>query len=408
MSVHDAINVFHSRNYRLFVSGYTISRIGVWMQRTAVIWLVYKMTGSTFMVGAATFAEQFPSFILSPAGGVISDRYRRNKSLQITQAASAVQAVLLTLAVFFGFGTVWVLLTLSFFMGIANAFDVPIRQAMVNDLIEKPEDLSRAIAMNSSINNLSRLLGPALAGMVLAHYSAVFCFAVNAAGFMLVVICLQAMKFPRQKAYSHSSNVWHDFLLGCAYVTRDHELRRIVVLSTLLSTFVVTYNTLQPYYAEDVLGGDALTYGYINSATGLGALVSALYISFRPAGTNLKRLLFRTLIFLSAVLFIMSFVKSLPLYLFMCLLCGFGVMSIMPVCNTVLQMSAYPRMRGRVISLFIMSSLGAIPIGSVLVGFVAGYVPAEICMAAQGVICLAVTLIFRNFLHENYLTRNKD
>lgn len=114
MSVSDAINVFHSRNYRLFVSGYSISRIGIWMQRTAVIWLVYKMTGSTFMVGAATFAEQFPSFILSPIGGVISDRYRRNKSLQITQTASAVQAVLLTLAAFFGYGTVWVLLTLSF------------------------------------------------------------------------------------------------------------------------------------------------------------------------------------------------------------------------------------------------------------------------------------------------------
>ncbi|MBO8438775.1 MAG: MFS transporter [Bacteroidetes bacterium] len=351
------------------------------------------------------FAEQFPSFILSPIGGVISDRYQRNKSLQITQAASAVQAVLLTLASFFGYGTVWVLLTLSFFMGVANAFDVPVRQAMVNDLIAKPEDLSRAIAMNSSINNLSRLLGPALAGMVLAHYSEVFCFAVNAVGFILVVICLQMMKVPPHQPTSRTSNIWRDFVYGCVYVSREYELRNVIILSTLLSTPVMTYNTLQPYYAEEVLEGGALAYGYINSATGLGALISALYISFRPSGTNLKKLLFNNLLFLSAALFILSFVTVLPLYLFVSMLCGFCVMSIMPVCNTVLQMTAYPRMRGRVISLFIMSSLGAIPIGSVFEGFVAGYLPTEICMAAQSIICFVITLAFKPFLHKNYLPR---
>lgn len=351
------------------------------------------------------FAEQFPSFILSPIGGVISDRYQRNKSLQITQAASAVQAVLLTLASFFGYGTVWVLLTLSFFMGVANAFDVPVRQAMVNDLIAKPEDLSRAIAMNSSINNLSRLLGPALAGMVLAHYSEVFCFAVNAVGFILVVICLQMMKFPPHQPTSRTSNIWRDFVYGCVYVSREYELRNVIILSTLLSTPVMTYNTLQPYYAEEVLEGGALAYGYINSATGLGALISALYISFRPSGTNLKKLLFNNLLFLSAALFILSFVTVLPLYLFVSMLCGFCVMSIMPVCNTVLQMTAYPRMRGRDISLFIMSSLGAIPIGSVFVESVAGYLPTEICMAAQSIICFVITLAFKPFLHKNYLPR---
>lgn len=401
MEFSNAFRVFGSRNYSLFFTGQLISRIGMWMQRTAVIWVVYTMTNSVLMVGIATFAEQFPSFILSPAGGITADRYDRYKILMVTQITSALQAVLLTVLYYSGYHEIWMLLTLSVILGIANAYDIPARQAMVNDLVKNKDDLPAAIAMNSSLNNFSRLAGPALAGVILAKYGADICFGLNAASFIAVIVCLNLIRFPVYRAPQKRKNPWTDFKDGLAYTRRETEIRNILMLCGLVSLLVITYNTLQPYFAREVFHGDAATYGYINAATGLGAFTSTLVVASQKKGSRLKMLLFYNLLLLGVGLIIMSFVKVLPVFMLMCFICGFGTMSVMPICNTVIQTVSSQQMRGRVVGFFAMATLGTLPIGSLFIGWVSKMVEARYCQLAQGVICLSIAAAFYKFLKSD-------
>ncbi|MFT4022693.1 MAG: MFS transporter [Flavihumibacter sp.] len=214
----NTFRVFHYRNYSYFFFGQLVSRLGTWMQRTAVLWVVYQMTHSLLMVGIATFAEQFPSFVLSPLAGITADRYNRNKVVIVTQLVSALQAVLLTLFYFIGWHYVWLILGLSLVLGIANAFDIPARQAMVNELVEDPALLPGAIAMNASMNNFARLAGPALAGLVLAVYGASACFAANALSFTAVIYCLFQLKVPPLESVEKGKKTWSNFREGLNYI----------------------------------------------------------------------------------------------------------------------------------------------------------------------------------------------
>lgn len=261
----------------------------MWMQRTAVIWIIYTMTDSVLMVGMATFAEQFPSFILSPAGGITADRYNRYRVLMVTQVTSALQAVLLTLAYHYGFHSLWIILSLSALLGIANAFDIPARQSMVNEIVKNNEDLPSAITMNSSLNNLTRLIGPALAGLVLAHYGATICFLSNAISFIAVILCLSLMHYPHHSPGKDRKNVWSEFREGWNYTKKQTEINHTLLLAALISLLVSTYNTLQPFFAKNIFQGDASTYGYITAATGLGALISTLYIASQKGTERLKK-----------------------------------------------------------------------------------------------------------------------
>ncbi len=399
MELSNAFRVFRSRNYSLFFTGQLISRVGMWMQRTAVIWLVYSLTDSVLWVGITTFAEQFPSFILSPAGGIAADRYNRYKVLMITQIVSAIQAVLLTVAFTTGFGNLGILLSLSLLLGIANSFDVPVRQAMVNDLVNDSHDLPGAIAMNSSLNNLTRLAGPALAGIVLARFGAAICFGANAVSFIAVIVCISLMRLPRQQTSGRRTNVWAQLREGWQYTIGNTELRNIILLGVSVSFFVMTYNTLQPYFAENIFRGGASYYGYINSATGLGALISTLFIASQKTEKYLKKILFYNLLLLGAGLIVMSFVRIFPLYLLLCALCGFGIMSLMPICNTIVQTVAPAALRGRVISFLVMATLGALPLGSLFIGWMEKFIPTQVLQAGQGTICFGIALLFCKFLH---------
>ncbi len=404
MNFSNAFRVFKSRNYSLFFSGQLISRMGMWMQRTAVIWAIYQLTDSILMVGLATFAEQFPSFLLSPMGGIVADKYNRYKVLMVTQIASAIQAVLLTVVYYSGYGSLWVLLSLSLLLGIANAFDVPTRQSMVNDLVNNIQDLPSAIAMNSSLNNLTRLIGPAVAGIVIAKYGATICFGFNAVSFIAVIVCISLMKLPRQRSsIDRQKSVWTNLREGWEYMIEQPQLRNAILLAVLISLFVATYNTLQPYFAEDIFKGGASSYGYINAATGLGALVSTLFIASQSSGSALRKILFYNLLLLGVGLIIMSTVRVYPLYLVMCTICGFGVMSVVPICNTIVQTASSPEMRGRVMGFFAMATLGALPLGSVLIGWVTKVVSAETCQAIQGTLCLLIVLSF----YKMYKTKHQ-
>ncbi|MFT3739078.1 MAG: MFS transporter [Breznakibacter sp.] len=398
MKLYNAFRVFRSYNYNLFFIGQLISRLGMWMQRTAVIWVVYTMTDSVLVVGLATFAEQFPSFVLSPSGGLVADRYNRYKVLMATQIASAIQAVALTVLYALDYHSVGLLLLLSAVLGIANAYDVPARQAMVNDLVRSKNDLPGAIAMNSSLNNFTRLAGPALAGIMLAKYGADICFGLNAVSFIAVIVSLNLIKLPPYEEPVVRQNPWSDFKEGLAYAKHETEIGCTLLLAALISFLVATYNTLQPYFAKVVFGGDASTFGYINAMTGLGAFVSTLFIASQRKGRLLKRILFYNLIALGLGLIAISFVNTLPVFLMLCFVCGFGTMSLMPICNTIVQTVSLTEMRGRMVGFFAMATLGTLPLGSLLIGWVSKYVDARYCQFGQGVICLLIVLAFRAFL----------
>lgn len=400
----NALRVFTSKNYNYFFVGQIISRMGTWMQRTAVLWVVYMLTNSVFMVGVATFAEQFPSFVLSPWGGIVADKYDRNKVVIVTQIVSALQALLLTLVYANGWHNIWLILCLSLFLGIANAFDIPARQAMVNELVPSNDMLPSAIAMNSSLNNFARLAGPALAGIVLAKYGATVCFASNFFSFLAVIYCLFKIKIEHVDNRTGRQNGWINFKNGISYVKAKPEIGTTLLLSALLSLLVATYNTLQPYFAHTVFHGDAATYGYINGATGIGALVSTLFIASQRNDGNLKRLLFFNLLVLGIGLCVMSFVRSFPLYLIISMFCGFGTMSTIPIANTIIQTSSSKEMRGRVVGFFAMATLGTLPLGSLIIGWLAKIISPQTCQLSQGVVCLIIGCSFIPFLlHKNQI-----
>lgn len=398
MKISNAFRVFRIRDYNLYFTGMLVSRIGTWMQRTAVTWVIYQMTDSVLMVGVATFVEQFPSFILSPAGGIAADKYSRYKILLITQGVSALQALLLTVAYATGYGSLWVMLLLSFILGVAFAYDVPARQALINDIVHDNEQLPSALAMNASMNNFTRLIGPVLAGIVLAKHGATICFAANAASFLIVIACIQIMHAPPQERIPRKAGLVENLREGWRYMLHEREIRHTITLSLMLFLLIMTYNTLQPYFADNVFTGVA-AYGYINAATGLGALISTLYIASQENDIpRFKRHIFTNLVVLGFGLAVMSFVRDLRLYLLMSALCGFCSMSLFPTFNIIVQTLAVPQMRGRMISFLAMTTFGALPVGSLVIGWVADITGTEWCQVMQGLFSIATAAIFFKFL----------
>src|SRR6476620_7008774 len=221
-------NAFKSRNYRLYITGQSISLIGTWMQKTAVSWVVYSLTHSKFMLGLSLFASMFPSFVFSFIGGVVSDRYNRYRVLLATQIASMLQAVFLTLLVLSKHYTVWEILALSSILGVINAFDVPARQSLVNEMVDDKKYLPNALALNSSMVNLSRLIGPAIAGLILEKFGDAFCFGLNAVSFIAVIGSVLLMKLPKQDVHHHTKNIFQDVKDGWIYLKQSKELRFII------------------------------------------------------------------------------------------------------------------------------------------------------------------------------------
>lgn len=404
---NNTLRAFKSKNYQLFFWGQLISRIGMWMQRTAVIWLIYSITQSVFMVGVATFAEQFPSFILSPLGGVVADRFDKFKVLMITQFISAIQAIALTVFYFLNYHQVWLILGLSAVLGIANAFDVPARQPMVNYLVKSPDDLPNAIAINSASNNLARLLGPAIAGWLIAKYGASFCFAANALSFIAVIFALNLMQLPKQ-VVNKSKKIKGDLQAGVNYIRSIPEIGYTLLLAFLVCFLVVGYNTLLPAYAKEIFNGDASTFGTISACIGVGAFISTVYIASLPHNANLKRVLWVNLLILGLALIFFSYMPCYPLALVLLFFCGFGTMSIIPICNTIIQVTSIPEMRGRVISFFAMAAFGALPLGSLIIGWLSEIVGVKNCILLQGIIEVFIAIVFYNFLFKSSNINNKN
>jgi MFS family permease len=409
VSLHMAISTFsafRSRNYRLYFTGQSISLIGTWMQKTAVSWVVYSLTHSKFMLGVTLFATMFPSFLLSFIGGVVSDRYNRYKVLLLTQIVSMFQAILLTVLVFFKHYSVWEIIVLSVLLGIVNAFDVPARQSLVYDMVDDKKNLPNALALNSSMVNLSRLIGPGIAGLVIEKFGDDVCFGLNALSFVAVIISLLLMRLPVFVAKPHSKNILGDLREGLNYIRKTPQISFVIGMLALISLFVLPFSTLIPVYAKDIFHGTASTFGVIDSVIGLGAFTGAIFLASLKPGSNLQKILaINTFVFgLGLVLF--SHTTFYPLALLFAMIGAFGMMSQITITNTLIQTAVDPAMRGRVISIYAMAFFGMQPLGGLLIGFISQHVGVENTVMAEGLIALIIGGLHVWFLQKRKSKRN--
>jgi len=399
---------FSSRNYRLYFMGQGVSLIGTWMQKTAVSWVIYSLTHSTFMLGVTLFCSLFPSFLLSSIGGVVSDRYNRFKVLLTTQVASLVQALLLATLILLKHYEVWEILTLSVVLGIINAFDVPARQSLVYEMVDNKDDLPNALALNSSMVNLSRIIGPALAGLVLQGVGDGACFLLNALSFVAVIASLLMMKLPPYVARVHKKDVFGELREGFAYIKRTPSILSLIIMLGLISLFVLPYNTLIPFYARDVFKGNARTFGVIDSFIGLGAFSGAIFLASLKAGTDLRKVLFINTIVFGAGLILFSHEHLYGLALFFAVITGFGMMSQVTVTNTLIQTTANPKMRGRVISLYAMAFFGMQPMGGILIGAVSKWIGTTDTVMCQGGAALVLACFHWRYIHREKLKKRHE
>jgi MFS family permease len=399
---------FKSRNYRLYFTGQSVSLIGTWMQKTAVSWVIYTLTHSTFMLGLTLFASQFPSFLFSLIGGVISDRYNRYKVLLTTQVASLIQALLLAILILMKHYSVWEILSLSVVLGIINAFDVPARQSLVYEMVDDKSDLPNALALNSSMVNLSRIFGPALAGIVLESLGDGACFLLNALSFIAVIGSLLMMRLPKYLKKDHTKNVFGELGEGMAYIKRNPSIAFVLIMLALISLMVLPFSTLIPYYAKDVFKGTASTFGVIDSFIGLGAFSGAIFLASQKTGANLKKILFINTLVFGAGLILFSHETFYPLALVFVTIAGFGMMSQITVSNTLIQTTVAPEMRGRVISYYAMAFFGMQPLGGLLVGAISKWVGTTDTLMGEGIAALLIGLLHWRYLHKEKLKQQQE
>ncbi|MCW3085821.1 MAG: major facilitator superfamily 1 [Bacteroidetes bacterium] len=373
------------------------------MQRTGVTWVVYTMTHSLFMLGLTAFASQFPSFLFSLFGGIVSDRYNRYKILLITQTASMVQAILLAILTLSNHYHVWQILTLSVVLGVVNAFDMPARQPLVHEMINNKEDLPNALALNSSMNNLARLVGPSLSGLVLVTLGAGICFLLNAISFVAVLISLLLMTRPVHIPPAVKKKVVSELSEGFAYLKRTPAISMILLMLSFVSLLVLPYDTLLPAFAEVTFRGNAATFGYINSAVGLGAITCAFFLASLKPGADLKFILLINSVILGVGLILFSHMSYFPAAMAFAALFGFGAMSQTTICLTIVQVNADAKMRGKVMSYVAMAFFGMLPLGCLLTGFISQHIGAPDTLLFQGVIALIIAMVFSNFLRKDRL-----
>jgi len=396
-----AFRAFRSRNFRLFFGGQSLSLLGTWMQKTAVSWVVYTQTHSKFMLGVSVFATLFPSALFSLLGGVVADRYSRYRVLLLTQVLSMGQAALLALAVYWQQDAVWEILALSAVLGVINAFDVPARQSLVYELVADKQDVPNAVALNSTMLNLSKLLGPALAGLAIERLGATVCFGLNAVSFVAVIGSLLAMRLPAFVAKPTTQNLRAELTEGFRYVQATPAIRFIITTLGLTALLVLPFTTLMPVFAKDVFGGTASTFGWLDGAIGLGGLIGALYLAGLPPATDLNRVVTVTTFVFGAGLLLFAYTPWYGLALAFLVVAAFGMMAQTTISVTLLQTLVLPAMRGRVISLYVLVYTTMLPLGSVVVGAASQRFGVRPTVLAESLLAFGIGLLYvRNLRQE--------
>lgn len=402
----------HSRNYRLFFGGQCISVTGTWMQNIALSWLVYRITGSVFYLGLVGFANQIPSLLISPFAGVLVDKWNRHKMLIATQALSMVQALILWLLITTGTVTIWHILPLSLFLGIVNAFDTPTRHSFIVDMIENREDLGNAIALNSAIFNSARLIGPSVAGLLIAWLGEGPCFLINGLSYIGVISALLAMKLNPPIIKQDNKNILQELKEGFRYTFKCLPIKALLLLLSTVNLFGVSYMVLMPVIAKDILGGGSHTMGFLMGAIGAGALTGAFYLAARKTVVGLSNKIPYALCLFSLSVIGIAFSTNFYLSLFLMYFAGLGMITQMASSNTVIQTIVDDDMRGRVMSFYAMSFMGVAPFGSLLTGSLSGMIGAKYTILIGGLCCFAAFLIYqknkpaiRRFINSVYIKK---
>jgi MFS family permease len=377
------------------------------MQRTGISWVVYSITHSPFMLGLTVFASQFPSFILSLPGGVVSDRYNRYKVLLITQTASMLQAILLAFLILTHHSAVWVILALSVVLGIINAFDVPARQPLIHEMVTNKSDLPNAMALNSSMVNLARLIGPALSGIVLVHFGAGICFLINALSFIAVIICLLLMNLPVHVSSPDKKKISAELADGFRYLKNTPSISVTLLLLGLTSLLVLPYNTMLPVFAKIIFNGDAATFGYINSFIGAGAVAGSIFLATLKPQADLKIVLLVSTVLFGIFLILFSHMTNFPLAMVFATVTGFGMMNQTTIAITIVQVESDQAMRGRVMSYVAMAYFGMLPLGSLLIGIISQQIGAPNALLCQGIIALVIAAVFFKFLTKGKIKQHR-
>jgi MFS family permease len=395
-----ALRALRHRNYRLFFSGQSISLIGTWMTRIATAWLVYRLTGSAFLLGIVSFAGQIPTFLFAPVAGVWVDRLNRHRVLIVTQALAMLQSFALAGLTLANIITVPEIIMLGAFQGLINAFDMPTRQAFVIQMVEDKQDLGNAIALNSSMVNLARMIGPSVAGIIIAASGEGACFLIDGISYIAVIVSLIAMRALQGQRTSSRRSVFHELKEGWHYVSHFKPVRSILLLLALVSLVGMPYTVLMPVFAARVLHGGAHTLGFLMAASGVGALIGAVILAARKSVRGLGRMIMIGTGVLGAGLIGFSQSKSLWLSLLLLLAIGFGMMVELASSNTILQTIVPDESRGRVMSYYTMSFVGMAPFGSLLAGSLASRIGAPATVAISGALCAAGAIWFATRLPE--------
>jgi len=400
MSLSRIFAPFSSRNYRLYFIGQVISLIGTWMTQTASLWLVYHLTASAFLLGVVGFASQMPSFLLSPLAGVWIDRANRFTLFVGTQVLSMLQSLALAYFALTNTITVGHLIGLSVLQGLINAVDMPVRQALVLDFVQQKENLSSAIALNSSMFNGARLVGPAIAGFVIAKFGAGGCYLVDGLSYLAVLAALGMMNIKKIERALAQRHPWHELREGFHYAFGFSPIWSLIVLVATISFLGFSYAVLMPIFARDIFGGDARSLGFLMAASGLGAILGAGYLGSRKTVRGLG-----TVISLGGGLMgagLIGFALSVHFYFSMgCLtLVGLGGVLMVASCNTLLQTIVEDSKRGRVMSFFVMAFTGTMPLGNLVTGFLAGVIGAPSAVAISGLVCLGAAYLFYRSLPQ--------
>jgi MFS family permease len=383
------------RNFRLFFGGQSVSLVGTWITRVATSWLIYRLTGSELLLGIAGFCGQIPTLVIAPFAGVLVDRTGRRRILVITQLASLVQSAVLAVLTLSGTITVIQIIVLQVLQGIINAFDTPARQAFISEMVDDRRDLPNAIALNSSMVNGSRIIGPSIGGVLIAAVGEGWCFAVDAISYVAVIASLLAMRVqPRKREGGPELRLLAELHHGWKYVFHSLPIRSALTLVAIVSAAGTPYTVLMPVIAAQVLHGGPNTLGILMTATGVGALSGALYLASRESVVGLGRIImFATLAFGSGLV-VFSMTTSLWSACVVLALAGAGFMVQLAATNTVLQTIVEERLRGRVMSFYTMAFFGTVPIGSLIGGFVADRLGAPFTVRASGIVCLGAAAWF--------------
>lgn len=403
------IRALKYRNYRLFFSGQAISLIGTWMQRIALAWLVYRLTNSKFLLGMVEFTGQMPAFLLTPLAGVVADRWNRHRLLIVTQAIAMLQALILAALVLSNTIQIWHIFGLSFFLGLINAFDVPIRQSFVVEMVDNREDLVNAIALNSTLFNSARLIGPTVAGILISIVGEGLCFLLNGLSFSAVLIALHLMRVKPRSIEIPQITVLKRIREGFTYAYHFKPIRWILLLLALISLMGLPYAVLMPVFARDIFRGDAHILGFLMGAVGVGAVGASLYLAARKSVAGLETIIAFAPFSTGLSLILFAFSRTLWLSMILLIIVGFSNLVHIASSNTVLQTIVDENKRGRVMSFYTMALLGMAPFSSFIAGSLASLVGAPATLAIGGLACCSGSLLFihrlpalRKMIHPVY------